>query len=95
MNCGCCNQDFNLLDCIPYTFHSCGESFCFECIKNASVNEIVKCPKCLKESNYNIKEIQPNLKMIQILEKLIILEKKKKKKQKVICENHNLKIIFQ
>ncbi len=95
MNCDCCDLEFNLLDCIPYTFHFCFESFCFECIKKVSKGENAKCPKCLEETNKKISELKPNLKMIKMIEKMNNSEKKQRKKGKLICDDHSEKIQFQ
>jgi len=71
MNCDSCKLEFNLLDRIPYTFHFCGDSFCFECIKNISKNENANCPKCNEETHFKTSQLKPNVKMIQMMEKII------------------------
>ena len=68
MNCDSCKSEFNLLDSYPYSFQCCGNSFCYECVKNISENEMAKCPSCQEETNLKISQLKPNQKMIQMME---------------------------
>ncbi len=68
MNCDSCNQEFNLLDRIPYTLKCCLDPFCFECIQSNSKNEMAKCPYCKEETNFKINQLKPNQKMMKLME---------------------------
>jgi hypothetical protein len=75
MNCDACNQEFDLIDRIPYAIHICLESFCYDCIKGNSQNEMAKCPSCKEETNIKISQLKPNQKIMKLMEKLIIDQK--------------------
>ncbi len=88
MNCDACSQEFNLLDRIPYTFHLCGDSFCYDCIKSISENEMAKCPSCKEETNFKIGQLKPNQKMMKLMEKINISQNQPEMKEKVVCIEH-------
>jgi hypothetical protein len=53
---------------------------------------MAKCPTCQEEINCKINELKPNQKMIKNMEEKKISEKKKK--EKVVCIDHEEKIVF-
>ena len=55
---------------------------------------MAKCPNCQEETNRKISQLKPNQKMISLMEKMVIPEKMKKKRERVVCIEHEEKVVF-
>lgn len=83
MDCPSCMEQFDEKIHLPLNLE-CGHSYCQDCVSRMITEfNLKKCPECRDLITKPIKDLTPNLTILQI-----ISEKKKFEKYKMVCETH-------